>query len=112
MSKRSCLVAIALLLPIVTPAQISKAKNSPKDFGFTTFKIKGSIDSISFIVSDTSFTRKKPLFLFSQGSLPTALFWKEDESHTWQQFIPFRYTEYLKDYDFAVISKPGIPVFA
>jgi pimeloyl-ACP methyl ester carboxylesterase len=106
------LIVIVLLLPVFSIAQTSKPKNSPKDFGFTTFKIKGSVDSISFIVSDTSFQRKKRLFLFSQGSLPTALFWKEDESHTWQQFMPFQYQEYLKDYDFVIISKPGIPVFA
>jgi pimeloyl-ACP methyl ester carboxylesterase len=108
---RKQLLLIALLLPIFTIAQTGKSKNSPKDFGFTIFTIKGSIDSISFIVSDTSFKKKKPLFLFSQGSLPTALFWKEDESHTWRQFMPFAYQDYLKDYDFVIISKPGIPVF-
>jgi dienelactone hydrolase len=112
LSRYTRLITIALFLPLVTFAQNNKPKNSAKDFGFTTFTINGSIDSIRFIVSDTSFDKKKPVFLFSQGSLPTALFWKEDESHTWQQFMPFAYQPYLKDYNFVIISKPGIPVFA
>jgi dienelactone hydrolase len=93
-------------------AQQVKSKNSPMDFGFSVIKIRGSLDSISFIVSDTTFDKKKPVFLWSQGSLPNALFWKEDATHTWRQFIPLAYEKYLKDYNFVVISKPGIPVFA
>ncbi len=89
----------------------TKIKNSPKDFGFTTFSIKGSKDNINFIVSDTTFRRKKPVFIFCQGSLPYALFYKEDSIHTWQQSIPFNYKKYLTTYNFVVISKPGIPVF-
>ena len=96
----------------LSKAQNIKSKNSPKDFGYTVFTIKGSKDSIHFIVSDTTFKTKKPIFLFSQGSYPTALFWKEDATHTWQQFIPFEYKQYLEDYNFVIISKPAIPVFA
>ena len=87
-------------------------KNSPKDFGFSTFKIKGSKDTINFIVSDTSFRIKKPIFIFCQGSLPYALFYKEDSIHTWQQSLPFDYKKCAKDFYFIVISKPGIPIFS
>ena len=87
-------------------------KNSPKDFGFSTFKLKGSKDTINFIVSDTTFKIKKPIFIFCQGSLPYALFYKEDSIHTWQQSIPFDYKKYLKNFYFVVISKPGIPIFS
>jgi hypothetical protein len=86
-------------------------KNSPKDFGFTTFNIKGSLDSIHFIVSDTTFKVKKPVFLFCQGSLPYSLFYKEDSIHTWNQTMPFDYKKHLNEYYFVEISKPGIPVF-
>lgn len=86
-------------------------RNSPKDFGFSSFTIKGTLDTINFIVSDTSFKTKKPIFLFCQGSLPYALFYQEDSIHTWQQSIPFDYKKHIKEFDFVVISKPAIPVF-
>ncbi|QJD97021.1 hypothetical protein HH214_14660 [Mucilaginibacter robiniae] len=105
------LIILAIWFTGQVSAQQTHPKNSPKDFGFTVFSIKGRLDSIHFIVSDTVFKQKKPIFLFSQGSLPTALFWKEDATHTWQQFLPFLYKPYLKDYRFVIISKPAIPVF-
>ena len=105
-------VVVFLLLPFLCFSQKKVSKNSPKDFGFTAIKIKGSKDSISFIVSDTTFKAKKRIFLFSQGSVPTALFWKEDATHTWRQFLPFSYEKYLDKYNFVIISKPGIPVFS
>lgn len=101
-----------LLLLCFTCFSQANSKNSPADFGFSVFKIKGRLDSISFIVSDTSFKERKPIFLFCQGSLPYSLFYKEDSIHTWQQAIPFDYKKYLRDYNFIVISKPGIPVFS
>ena len=109
--KQKILLANLLLICFACFSQ-TRLKDSPADFGFSIFKIKGTIDSISFIVSDTSFDKKKPVFLFCQGSLPYSLFYKEDSIHTWQQAIPFEYKKYLNDYNFVVISKPGIPVFS
>ncbi len=109
--KHQILIANLLLVSFVCFSQTTQ-KNSPGDFGFSVFKIKGRIDSISFIVSDTSFDQRKPVFLFCQGSLPYSLFYQEDSIHTWQQAIPFDYQKYLRDYNFVVISKPGIPVFS
>lgn len=111
MTSRIFLFTLCLVGCLNSFSQTNK-KNSPKDFGFSTFQIKGSKDTINFIVSDTSFKIKKPVFIFCQGSLPYALFYKEDSNHTWQQSIPFDYQKYLNDYYFVIISKPGIPVFS
>ena len=111
MTSRICLFTLFLTFSLNSFSQTNQ-KNCPKDFGFSTFKIKGSKDTINFIVSDTSFRIKKPVFIFCQGSLPYALFYKEDSIHTWQQAIPFEYKKYLKNFYFVVISKPGIPVFS
>ena len=111
MISRIFIFTLCLTFCLNTFSQTNK-KNSPRDFGFSTFKIKGSKDTINFIVSDTTFKIKKPVFIFCQGSMPYALFYKEDSIHTWQQSIPFNYKKYLKDFYFVVISKPGIPVFS
>ena len=111
MTSRMLLSAFCIVICLNSFSQTNR-KNSPKDFGFTTFKIKGSVDTINFIVSDTCFKIKKPIFIFCQGSLPYALFYKEDSIHTWQQSLPFDYKKYGKDFYFVVISKPGIPVFS
>jgi hypothetical protein len=108
MMSRILLITIVILFG----TRPSFSQNSPKDFGFTTFDIKGSLDSIHFIVSDTTFKVKKPIFLFCQGSLPFSLFYKEDSSHTWNQTMPFDYKKHLNEYYFVEISKPGIPVFS
>lgn len=104
-------IFLFLTLYVSAIAQIGRPINSPKDLGFSTFSIKGTLDTVNFIVSDTSLKIKKPIFLFCQGSLPYALFFKEDSVHIYQQAIPFDYEKHLKDYYFIVISKPAIPVF-
>ncbi len=105
-------ITFALLIICFFPLLSLAQKNSPHDFGFSVIAIKGRKDSIKFIVSDTSFNKRKPVFLFCQGSLPTPLFWKEDSLHTWRQYLPFTYEKYLDRYNFVIISKPGLPVFS
>ena len=108
MIKRFSFLFILLLTVLHSFAQ---RKNKPEDFGFTAFAIKGTNDSVRFIVSDTAFKIKKPVFIYCQDSLPYALFYKQDSAHTWLQAFPFAYKLYRNDYRFVVISKPGIPVF-
>jgi dienelactone hydrolase len=110
--KQHLIILIVCLTIVFNSYCQTKSKNSPKDFEFSTFSIKGSLDSINFIVSDTSLKEMKPVFLFCQGSLPYALFYKEDSLHTWQQSLPFDYKKYKKDYYFVIISKSGLPVFS
>jgi len=111
MTLRFHCIFLLLAISLNVVSQTNKPINSPKDKGFTTFSIKGTLDTVNFVVSDTSLTIKKPLFIFCQGSLPYALFYKEDSLHTYQQAIPFNYKKHLKEYYFVVISKPAIPVF-
>jgi pimeloyl-ACP methyl ester carboxylesterase len=101
---------LLILIPLFSLSQV-KSKNSPKDFGFTSFKIKGRLDTINFIVGDTSFNKKKPIFLFSQGSLPYAIFFK-DSIKVYEQAIPFDYKKHMGEYTFVIISKPDIPIFS
>ncbi len=105
------LTLLIFTLQIGGISQISRQINSSKDLGFSVFSIKGKLDSIHFVVSDTSLKIKKSIFIFCQGSLPYALFFKEDSTHAYQQAIPFDYKKYLNKYYFIVISKPAIPIF-
>ena len=111
MTLRPYSIFLFLTLSLGVVAQTRRPINSPKDLGFSTFSIKGTLDTVNFVVSDTSLKIRKPIFLFCQGSLPYALFFKEDNLHAYQQAIPFDYKKHLKDYYFIVISKPAIPVF-
>ncbi len=112
MTTRHYFLALFLCICQFSFSQITP-KNKPEDFGFTEFSIKGKLDSINFIVSDTVFSIRKPIFLFCQGSLPFALFWKEDSLHTWNQTFNFdNYKEHLNEFYFIEIAKPGIPVFS
>lgn len=110
MKYRILIISFFLLLTQFVFSQTHSAI-SPKDFGFTAFSIKGTLDKIDFIVSDTSFKTRKPIFLYCQGSLPYALFYKEDSLHTWNQTTPIDYKKHLDEYYFVEISKPGIPIF-
>ena len=111
MTKHFIFLTICLINCFATFCQ-AKSKDSPRDFGFSVFSIKGSADTINFIVSDTILKKKKPVFIFCQGSLPYALFYKEDSTHTWQQSLPFNYKKYQDDFYFIVVSKTGIPIFS
>lgn len=81
MSHRIFIISLYLLFTQIAFSQMPGAK-SPKDLGFSSFSIKGTLDSINFIDSDTVFENKKPVFLYCQGSLPYSLFYKEDSLHT------------------------------
>src|ERR1700712_4878620 len=108
---RLCSFPLLLIIAFNVAGQRRSEINSARDMGFSTFSIKGTLDTVNFIVSDTSPDIKKPIFFFCQGSLPYALFYKEDSLHTYQQSIPFDYKKFTKEYYFVVVSKPAIPVF-
>jgi len=67
-------IFLFLTLFLGAVAQIGRPINSLKDLGFSTFAIKGTLDTVNFVVSDTSLKIRKPIFIFCQGSLPYALF--------------------------------------
>ena len=79
----------------------------------TQFQIKTKSDTIDFVVFETKFDKKKPIFIYLQGSTPMPLFVKFDDEKI--DCIPtnlFDIDEIKKYYHLVLISKPGIPVVA
>ena len=92
-------------------AYAQKAPN-PEDVGCTLFELPfAGEDSIRFFVNGTGadLQRKKPVFLYIQGSLPTPLLLYDE--HVYGVF-PFKTGVYRDSFHFVVVSKPGIPVVA
>jgi hypothetical protein len=81
----------------------------------THFSIKTKNDTIDFIVLDTILNKKKPIFLFCQGSLPMPLFVKPEKEPIWMiggGITNFDINEIKKYYHLVVISMPKTPVIA
>ena len=103
---------IFLLTLLVAPVFAQKIKK-PEDAGYTLIKLASAAeDSIQFLVNGTGadLQRKKPVFLFIQGSLPNPLL-LYDEKNVYGVF-PFKISDYRDSFHFVVVSKPGLPVMA
>ena len=79
------------------------------------FSIEQERDTINFIVVDTLLSEKKPVFLWSQGSLPIPLFCEIENYGNY--FLGggvsnFNYKEITKKYHLVVISMPKTPILA
>lgn len=77
------------------------------------FTIKQKNDKIDFIVIDMKLDKKKPIFLFCQGSLPVPLFVKPEKGDVWMiggGVTNFDLNQIKKDYHLIVISMPKTPV--
>jgi dienelactone hydrolase len=80
---------------------------------FTHFQISESSDNIDFIIADTSFNQKKPVFLFCQGSLPIPLFIDFEQGgidNVGGGIRNFDLTAIKKNYYLVVISMPKTPL--
>ncbi len=102
---------IFLLAVLAAPVFAQKIK-TPEEAGYTHFKIaSASGDSIQFLVNGAGvdLQRKKPVFLFVQGSLPNPLLLYDE--HVYGVF-PFKTGDYRDSFHFVAVSKPGIPVMA
>ena len=99
-----------LLLLFFCPTILS-AQKTPADFGFKhlPFVFKGDTVNILLSTDSSTYDQKKPLFLFVQGSLPMPLCIYNEAGQHYSTF-PFDIRFYLKDYHFAIIGKPGVPV--
>lgn len=79
------------------------------------FSIEHKKDSVEFIVVDTILSKKKPIFLWCQGSLPVPLFC-EIENYGNYFFgggvSNFNYKEISAKYHLVIISMPKTPVVA
>ena len=70
-------------------------------------------DTVNFAVTDTTFTQKKPIIVFLQGSLPIPIIIKYKANYTQLTFLAnFNYQNFIDKYNFVIISKPHIPVIS
>ena len=102
---------IFLLTLLAAPVFAQKIK-TPEEAGYTHFKIaSASEDSIQFLVNGTGadLQRKKPVFLFIQGSLPNPLLLFDENVYG---VFPFQIGAHRDSFHFVAVSKPGIPVMA
>lgn len=82
-----------------------------KDTGYTHFQLKSKKDTIDFVVADTNFSVKKPMFLFCQGSLPVPLFLDfQSEGIFPVPLSNFELSELKKYYHVVVVSMPKTPL--
>ena len=103
---------ILLICSLATLSLFGQKIKGPENAGFSAFALPSSVDSIRLIVADTSaaLRKRKPVFLFIQGSLPTPLLLHNGEV-AYSPF-PFDIKPYQNDYHFVVVSKPGLPVLS
>lgn len=77
---------------------------------FSSFELKTKQDTISFMVSDTVFSAKKPILLFCQGSLPVPLVFQFDGTNFPAVWNNFDLTEANKHFYVVSISMPHVPL--
>lgn len=99
------------LLLLLTSVAVTQTPRPVSGLHYTRFDIpwaKG--DTARMVVSDegADLTRKKGVFLFIHGSLPTPLALFEDTVA--YGVFPFDCREFRDQYHFIAVSKPGIPL--
>lgn len=81
----------------------------------THFQIKNNSDDIDFIVFDTAFESRKPVFLWCQGSLPYPLYVKLEKGGLWLVgggITNFDIENITKNYYLVIVSMPKTPLVA
>lgn len=98
------------IILFLLPAAAQEKK--PEDFGFRhlTINFKNEVVHILLQSKKGEEHKKKPLFLFCQGSLPQPLL-KIDAKGMYPVF-PFITDDFLEHYHIAIVNKPGIPVLS
>jgi dienelactone hydrolase len=103
------LLLLALLGNVVTTFAQPK---TPADFGYRHLRMRYQRDTVDILVLSKKGEelKRKPVFLFVQGSLPVPLI-KIGEKGPYGVF-PFATTDFLPDFHLVIISKPGVPLVA
>jgi pimeloyl-ACP methyl ester carboxylesterase len=85
---------------------------TPADFGYRHLSMRYQRDTVNILVLSKKGeeSKRKPVFLFVQGSLPSPIL-KYDERGLYGVF-PFETEKYFADYHFIIVSKPGVPLVA
>ena len=109
MKKKSLLILSLLGIAFLT---FSQKRIADTDASLFSIKINKN-DTVNFIVTDTTFTQKKPIIVFLQGSSPIPIVIQYGANYTQLTFLAnFNYQNFIDKYNFVIISKPHIPVIA
>jgi pimeloyl-ACP methyl ester carboxylesterase len=109
MKKKSLLILSLLGIAFLT---FSQKRIADTDASLFSIKIDKN-DTVSFIITDTTFIQKKPIIVFLQGSLPIPIVIQYKANYTQLTFLAnFNYQNFIDKYNFVIISKPHIPVIA
>ena len=98
------------LLTILLTTSVFAQKNKAEDFGFRHLQTTYHGDTVDILIKSKKGDelKRKPVFLFCQGSLPQPLI-KKDGDQTYSVF-PFKTDSLEIDYHLVIISKPCIPL--
>lgn len=93
-------------------AQASSQQKTAADFGYRYFKTSFQNDTVEILIKSKKGdeNKRKPLFLFCQGSLPIPLIIYDEEGGN--RVFPFDIDSLCEDFHLAIIGKPSIPVIA
>lgn len=105
---------LQILIIFLILFNISYAQNNIINNESTSFTLKEKEDDIDFIVFETNFDKKKPIFLWCQGSLPYPLYVKSKDG-IWLiggGISNFEVQKIIENYHLVVISMPKTPIIA
>jgi dienelactone hydrolase len=97
---------------IFLTSQVFGQLNKVEDFGFRHLQTIYKSDTVNILIKSKKGDelKRKPIFLFCQGSLPQPLI-KKDADNIYSVF-PFKTDSLEVDYHIVIISKPFIPLIA
>jgi dienelactone hydrolase len=104
--------ALIYILTFLISAQLFAQTKKAKDFGFIHIQTIFNGDNVDILmkIKKGDELKKKPIFLFCQGSLPQPLI-KFDEQGPYGVF-PFSTDSLEKDFHIVIIGKPYIPLIS
>lgn len=105
---------ITCLILIIFPSLIHGQNNPPTHYGFRHLQTTFKGDTVDILIKSKKGeeTKKKPLFLFCQGSLPIPLIIVYDTSkdNGIYSVFPFNADSLSEQYHLVIISKPYVPL--
>jgi pimeloyl-ACP methyl ester carboxylesterase len=107
------LVSLQIFVPATLPAQeLQVGGRNILHPASTTFK-GGEFDgqTVQYLLVGDSGT-KKPLIVFCSGSMPSPQLLKTPDGKFIPIGLPFNFYGYLTDFNFLLLSKPGVPLAA
>ncbi|RZK19006.1 MAG: hypothetical protein EOO56_15060 [Hymenobacter sp.] len=101
-----------LLVLLGSSLRLVAQPKTPADFGYRHLRTRYKGDTVDILVLSKKGEelKRKPVFLFVQGSLPSPII-KYSEKGAYSVF-PFEVDKYLTDYHLLIVSKPGVPPIA